>query len=118
MIRPPLPLLARLLFAGASGFAYVCALLPGDPSIVASDKGNHAIAFATLGLLARLGWPSARWWVLVVVLAAFGGAIELSQALPFIHRDASWADLGADIVATLGGVLLGAAMLAMLGRPR
>lgn len=116
MARAIVPLLARLAFWSALAFAYVCALLPGDPHIVSYDKANHGIAFATLALLARIGWPRVRAWRIAFALIAFGGLIELSQALPLIHRDASWGDLLADTIATLGGLVLGTAALAMLKR--
>lgn len=68
------------------------------------DKANHLLAFATLGALASLGWRSAWSWV---CLLAFGGAIELLQALT-PAREASWADLGADALGlALAALLLG-----------
>jgi hypothetical protein len=46
--------------------------------------------------------------MIALLMAAFGGAIELSQAIPFIARDAEWADWFADCAAvcvgTAGGV--------------
>jgi hypothetical protein len=44
-----------------------------------------------------------------LVILAFGGAIEILQGLPIIHRDASWLDLLADacgISAAFGPMLV------------
>lgn len=106
----------RFLFGAAAAVAYLCALLPGNPHIAAYDKGNHGIAFATLAVLARLGWRRPRAWRIAAALIAFGGMIEASQALPSVHRDASWGDLLADAIATLGGLLFGLLLQAMLDR--
>lgn len=105
--------LARIAFWGAGVAAYILALLPGDPHVFHYDKFNHMLAFAVLAILGRLGHSHSRALVIAIGLIAFGGLIELSQALPAIHRDASWADLGADAIATLGGLLVGTALLGL-----
>lgn len=102
---------ARIIFWCAAIFAYVCALAPGDPHIVAYDKGNHMIAFGALAVLARLGWSQARALLIGAALVAFGAFIEVSQAVPLIHRDASWGDLAADTIAVVAGLVFGAALL-------
>lgn len=104
---------ARIAFWGAGVAAYILALLPGDPHIFHYDKFNHMLAFAMLAVLGRLGHSHSRAVVIAIGLIAFGGLIELTQALPAIHRDASWADLGADAVATIGGLLIGTALLGL-----
>jgi VanZ family protein len=43
---------------------------------------------------------------LFLMMTAFGGFIELSQAVPFIHRDAEWDDWFADIFATVIGLIV------------
>ncbi|MBW0147772.1 VanZ family protein [Marinobacter arenosus] len=70
----------------------------------ASDKVNHLIAFAELTILTRLAWPQAKAVWFVPPLLIFGFAIEVVQAtLPY--RDFSMADLAADGVGILVGLL-------------
>lgn len=114
MERATIHLLARIAFWCAAMFAYVCAILPGNPGIVSYDKGNHLIAFGTLAILGRVGWERSGAQRIAVVLIAFGGLIELSQALPEVHRDASWADLAADTVAVVLGLAVGALLLRVI----
>ena len=104
-------LLRRLFviaFWGALLFAYVDAILPGKDAISLSlwDKLNHMIAFFTITFLARAAYPRIPIFRLFVMMAAFGAFIELSQAIPFIHRDAEWDDWFADMVATLIGLIV------------
>lgn len=104
-------LLRRLFviaFWGALLFAYVDAILPGKDAISLSlwDKLNHMIAFFTITFLARAAYPRIPIFRLFVMMAAFGAFIELSQAIPFIHRDAEWDDWLADMVATLVGLIV------------
>ena len=104
-------LLRRLFviaFWGALLFAYVDAILPGKDAISLSlwDKLNHMIAFFTITFLARAAYPRIPIFRLFVMMAAFGAFIELSQAIPFIHRDAEWDDWFADMVATLVGLIV------------
>lgn len=61
-----------------------------------ADKLRHAIAFAGLwfwGLPARIPRGGLG---LVILLIAFGGAVEIAQGLFTTDRDASWLDLLAD----------------------
>ena len=74
---------------------------PGEPS----DKVQHMIAFATLGLLGAAAYPKASIWRLLAWLSLFGAAIELVQAIPVLHRDSDIMDWAADTVAA-GVVLL------------
>ena len=104
-------MLRRLLvlaFWGAMLFAYVAALLPSEeaPSISGWDKMNHMIAFFVLTLLGRLAYPALRIRSLVVGLALFAVVIELSQAVPIIHRDADVMDVVADMAAVLLALLI------------
>lgn len=103
----PIRFACRTLFWAAAIFAYFCAIWPHAVSLVRYDKGNHIIAFFVLGGLARLGYPRRQAIWIGMALAGFGGFIELSQALPFIHRDAEWNDLFADCVGIAGGMALG-----------
>ena len=40
------------------------------------------------------------------MMAAFGAFIELSQAIPMIHRDAEWDDWFADLIATVVALIV------------
>lgn len=62
------------------------------------------LAFLTLGALAAAGWPSRPILLLFAGLAAFGGFIEIAQAIPALHRDAQWSDWLADMAAAIMGL--------------
>lgn len=98
--------------------AYVLAIVPGHdaPTGLGWDKLNHMLAFFTVTLLGRLAYPRVPVWTIALLMAGFGGAIELSQAIPFIHRDAEWTDWYADCAAVLVGLIV-AWPLAVLTRP-
>ena len=86
--------------------AYVAALLPQReaPHLGGSDKLDHMAAFLVISFLARLAYRAVPVWVLWLLVVAFGGFIEASQALPFIGRDAEWGDWIADSVAAALGL--------------
>jgi VanZ family protein len=90
----------------------VLALLPPAPYIPATpwDKANHVIAFAVLALL---GCGSYRDRVAAVLLGllAYGGAIELLQALtPYRTGEAI------DLLADAMGLLLGWSLILLARR--
>jgi VanZ family protein len=89
------------VFVAAALFAFVMALLPKPPEIPGApgDKVQHMAAFFTLGVLAAAGWRAARWWPLFAGLAVFGGAIELLQLIPTLHRHGDAIDWLADMAA-------------------
>ena len=91
----------RLAFWAAAAFAFVMAVLPHPPQIpgAPSDKVQHVIAFATLGLLAGLAYPASSTVQLVLRLSLFGAFIELVQAIPALNRDSSVWDWVADTIA-------------------
>ena len=97
----------RVLLWAAVLFTFVMAVMPhpprfpGDPS----DKVQHIIAFATLGLLAAFAYPLVSFLVIAGFLALFGGLIELVQAIPVLNRDSSPIDWVADMAAS-GTVLI------------
>ena len=97
-----------LAFWAALLFAYVEAIIPGRDAINLSswDKMNHMIAFFTITFLARAAYPRIPIFRLFLAMATFGAFIELSQAMPIIHRDAEWDDWFADIVATVVGLIV------------
>jgi VanZ family protein len=104
----PLRRLFVIAFWGALLFAYVDAILPGKDAISLSiwDKLNHMIAFFVITFLARAAYPRIPIFRLFLMMASFGAFIELSQALPFIHRDAEWDDWFADMVASLVALIV------------
>jgi VanZ family protein len=104
----PLRRLFVIAFWGATLFAYIEAILPGSEalSLARWDKLNHMMAFFTITFLARAAYPRIPVFRLFVMMATFGAFIELSQAVPFIHRDAEWGDWFADMIATIVGLII------------
>lgn len=98
---------AKALFWAAALFALVMALLPHPPHVPGdpSDKVQHAVAFAVLGLLGSFAFPRLSTLRLVIALSLFGAFIEVAQAIPALHRDSDPLDWAADTIAC-GIVLL------------
>ncbi len=96
----PTPLL-RLVFWAAGLFALVMALLPHPPEVPGnpSDKVQHVLAFAVLGVLGSLGYFRVSALRLIGGLSLFGAMIEVLQAIPVLHRDSDPLDWLADTVA-------------------
>jgi hypothetical protein len=103
-VRVPL---RRLLFWAAMFLALVMAVLPHPPEIPGepSDKVQHMIAFATLGVLGTWAYVAAPLLQLLGGLSLFGALIEVVQAIPALHRDSDVKDWIADTLAC-GMVLL------------
>ncbi|HWI87171.1 MAG TPA: teicoplanin resistance protein VanZ [Sphingomonas sp.] len=116
----PLRRLFVIAFWLAAGFAYISAIMPAPeaPHILWWDKFDHMAAFFTLTFLARAAYPRIPVMLLFGLLAGFGALIELSQAVPWIHRDAEWADWFADIAATIIGLILAWPFAIMADRRR
>ena len=98
-------LLLLCLLAAVSWFAFV----PSTPhdALPQLDKVRHLLAFASLALVASLGWPPApRTTTLITLgLMAYGLFIELMQTqLP--TRTGSVADWLADGIGIALGLLL------------
>jgi VanZ family protein len=98
-------------FVAAAAFTLWRALLPGDDSVglIPWDKAKHFIVFYVLTSLAVVALPASRFWRIGAVLLAFGGLIEILQALPVIGRDASAGDILADacgVCAVFGPMLI------------
>ena len=96
----------RFLFVAAAVAIYILALLPQAqaPQLHWSDKVNHLLAFAVLGVLLRMGFRIS-YLKSVLLLILYGGLIEVSQYFT-PDRSAEWADIGADTVGTLIGLTL------------
>ena len=104
----PLRRLFVIAFWLAALFAYVEAILPAQDQMELGvwDKINHMAAFFTITFLARAAYPRIPVFRLFAMMAAFGAFIELSQAVPLIHRDAEWADWFADLIATMMALII------------
>lgn len=91
----------RAVFWAALLFALVMALLPRPPQLPGdpSDKVQHVIAFATLAGLGAAAYRSMSLLLLLVLLSAFGGVIELFQAIPALNRHSDARDWLADMIA-------------------
>ena len=102
--------LRKLLFWGASLFAFVMAALPHPPELPGAppDKVQHIAAFATLSVLAAWAYTRSPLLQLLAGLSLFGALIEIVQSIPVLHRDSDVIDWIADTVAC-GLVLAGAA---------
>lgn len=95
-------LLLGLLFVAITWLA----LVPDPPQGLSTgwDKSNHLLAFASLAFASVWAcWPQPRqWWLLVLVLLAYGVGIEIAQSfLPPRSADA------ADVLADGMGIALG-----------
>lgn len=76
----------------------------GDNLLPLTDKQMHAMAFAAL--VFPLGWvrPDRALWLIPAALI-YGAMIEVIQ--PAVGRSGEWADLAADAVGILAGLLPG-----------
>ena len=103
----PVEMLSRLprpvrmgLYAAAALVLLYMALAPARdvPGVeLLWDKAEHAAAWSVLTLLGLLLSTRRRWAILVFALA-FGGVIEVLQAILPFGRDGEWADFAADAV--------------------
>jgi VanZ family protein len=89
-------------------------LTPHPPAIAASDKLLHFLAYFGLSGLATAAMGRVRSaLVIVLVLIALGGALEIAQS--FTGRDAEWLDEAANAAGAILGALMGLAFLRLLG---
>ena len=91
----------RLLFWAAALFAFVMAVIPHPPHVPGepSDKVQHIVAFATLGLLGAWAYARVSLVRLAIALSLLGALIEIVQAIPALHRDSDILDWAADTIA-------------------
>ena len=94
--------LSQIQTVTQGGFWAACVLVLfaalGDAGATAGfwDKGLHFTAFFTLATLGAVAYPGMRLRWIGLGLLTFGLAIEALQKLPFVAREASWADFFAD----------------------
>ncbi len=114
----PLRRLSIVAFWAAVTIAYVEAVLPAKEAMHLTwwDKLDHITAFFTITFLARAAYPRISMVRTFAALAIFGGLIELSQAVPWIHRDAEWDDLFADMAAIVVGLIVSWPIARVAGR--
>ena len=108
----------RILFWLAVAITLYFAWAPHPPTLLPTDKYQHALAFAVLAGVATLGWPKTRWWMTAALLAAFGALIEVVQAIPSVHRDADVHDWYADVIAVAFALVLSHLLLRVIGPHR
>lgn len=106
MQRSRFTTLARPIFWALLIAIYVISIWPRGMATPTGDKVNHMLAFATLAVSARLAFPDASRWTLLVLLALFGAAIEATQMIPALDRQAELLDWVADVVAAVGGIVV------------
>ncbi|PTQ11620.1 hypothetical protein CLG96_09365 [Sphingomonas oleivorans] len=104
----------------AIGGAYMLSIMPEDeaPKVLGWDKAQHMLAFFTITLLFRLGYPRFPVRYVIGALGLFGALIEFSQMVPLIHRDSSVWDWVADMIALFAALLVARPIVAWLGRWR
>lgn len=112
--------LARLGFAVALLAIGFLALTGAPPPALDTghDKHNHVLAFGSLWLLARSGWPQGAVGAWALALLAYGAGIEVAQSFtPTRHAEAL--DVLADGIGLLAGAALRAAGLGLrrFGKP-
>ncbi len=69
------------------------------------DKIEHFTGFYVLAAMALVAYPASARWKIFVGLAAFGGLVEILQAIPALHRDCDVWDWLTDM-AGIGAALL------------
>lgn len=95
-------------------------LMPAPPHVPLDDlpmgdKIEHALAFATLMLAARLGFPGVSGWRWLEHLSFLGALIEVAQS--GVGRDCDWRDWVADTAGALA-MLLAIRVVARLRAPK
>ena len=104
--------LAQGAFWGALAVALAFAFLPDSeaPSLLPWDKGQHALAFYVLTVLATAAFPHRNLLTIAVCLSGVGALIEVVQAIPALHRDSDawdWVADSAAILCALASVVVG-----------
>lgn len=100
---------ALALLIGLATLMPVAARIAGD--VPGNDKLHHLVGFALLALPLAIVRP--RWMpVVALVLAAYGGVIELIQ--PHVGRGRELADWWADLAGIALGTGVGVALNRML----
>lgn len=96
------PWLWFTLWVALMAAVLVLSLLPGSAQparLPGSDKLVHGLAYAVLmGAAVQLYARRASWWVVALLLAAIGLAIEFLQGAMGLGRVAEAGDMGANLL--------------------
>lgn len=94
----------RVLLVLALGWTVWISLVPVNalPAVQIWDKLAHAVNYAFLTLLLLSSQRRLSPWVVMLVVLAFGGAIELAQSATG-YRRGEWLDMLANLVGALAG---------------
>ncbi|MBW8295699.1 hypothetical protein [Sphingopyxis sp.] len=98
--------MTKLAFWSALAVTLYFALSPAPPVLIENDKSQHISAFVTLTALFCWAYPKVQWFWVLGSLAIVGGAIEIVQAIPGLHRTSDIADWYADVAAVALTILL------------
>ena len=79
------------------------------PSVTQIDKWMHGLVFAFLAIWFTGQYARTAYAGIATGLAAYGALIEIGQAL-LPYRTAEWADLAADCLGILAGILIALAL--------
>lgn len=112
-------LLERLAMWVAVTVAVVMATLPKPPHLFIDkfgDKFEHMLAFAVIALLAALAYPKARLTRIAERLSFLGALIEVTQSIPWLHRDCDIRDWVADTASIIVVLTIVALVRAMRKR--
>jgi len=112
--------LARALFLLRVAVVLYLTLIPTPPHVMLDnlpygDKIEHFLAFGSLAVMARLGFPRVAGWLMLEHLSFLGAMIEVAQATPGLGRDCDWHDWLAD---TSGAAAALAVLHVVLARRR
>jgi VanZ family protein len=102
--------LTAVIALAIAGLTLTPSISPPPMGLALTDKAYHAIAFAALVLPAAAVFRGRLLWIATVAFL-YGAMIEVVQ--PFVGRGAEWADLAANTVGILLGILLGSIIHAM-----
>ncbi len=100
---------ARILFVVAIVLITDLALQPGSalpPRLFGTDKLEHFAAFMALTILARIACPGLPRLLSGLLLLVYGGGIEWLQDIGSVGRTASVADLVADTIGIVCGLVV------------
>lgn len=75
------------------------------PAVQIWDKLAHAVNYALLAVLLLSAQRRLPPWVVVLVIVAFGGLIELAQ-MATGYRRGEWLDVLANFIGAVSGTLL------------
>jgi len=116
----PIQRLLRIALPLALGYTLFMALSPHPPQTFIDqfgDKVMHASAFVVLTLITRFAFPRIPAWLVFEHMVLFGGAIEVFQNIPSLHRSCDWRDWLADTLAITLALILSESTRKYWARP-